>query len=60
MTVRPEVGQVESLVAAIDRQEADLYGLNGPKKSEVAAAVVCEAISDKGSGLATAGLLEIV
>jgi hypothetical protein len=50
MTVRPEVGHVESLVgrlAAIDRQEADLYGLNAPKKSEIAPMVVGQAISDE-------------
>jgi hypothetical protein len=31
----------------VDQHEADLYGLYAPKKSEVAAAVVGQAISDE-------------
>jgi hypothetical protein len=50
VTVRPEVAEVGALVgrlAAIDRQEADLYGINAPSKSEVRAAVTGQAISDE-------------
>lgn len=37
-TLKPEIGQVDMLVAriaALDRQEAELYGLNAPKKTDI-------------------------
>jgi hypothetical protein len=34
-------------LAAIDRQEAELYGLNAPKKAEAFPAVTGQAISDE-------------
>ena len=50
ITVRPDISEVGVLVGRllnVDEHEADLYGLYAPKKSEVAAAVVGQAISDE-------------
>jgi hypothetical protein len=50
ITVRPDVSEVGVLVGRllnVDEHEAALYGLYAPKKSEVAAAVVGQAISDE-------------
>jgi hypothetical protein len=41
------VGALVGRLLAIDRQEADLYGLNAPKKSDVAAPVTGQAVSDE-------------
>jgi hypothetical protein len=50
VTIRPKIEEVEAVVgrlAAIDRQEAELYGLNAPRKSDVVATVTGQAVSDE-------------
>jgi hypothetical protein len=50
LTVRPKIEEVEALVgrlAAIDRQEVELYGLNAPKKAEAFPTVTGQAVSDE-------------
>jgi hypothetical protein len=50
ITVRPEVSEVSMLVGRlldVEKREADLYGIDAQKKSEVAAAVTGQAVSDE-------------
>jgi hypothetical protein len=50
ITVRPDISEVGVLVGRllnVDEHEAALYGLYAPKRSDVAAAVVGQAISDE-------------
>jgi hypothetical protein len=50
ITVRPEVSEVSMLVGRlldVEKREADLYGIDAPKRSEVLAAVTGQAVSDE-------------
>jgi hypothetical protein len=60
VVVRPEVAEVDALVArlaAIDRQEADLYGLNA-KRSDEPTIVVNQPISEEEMDIQLARLTE--